>query len=72
MKSYRPRTNLRWISYATTRKYNRNSVRNQATFVLVGSAMATILERAVEPHEIVGALRPFGVSQRDVARHPGV
>jgi len=29
--------------------------------------MATTLERAVEPHEIVVALRPFGVSQRDVA-----
>ena len=29
--------------------------------------MATTLERAVEPDEIVDALRPFGVSQRDVA-----
>lgn len=29
--------------------------------------MATTLERAVEPDEIVVALRPFGVSQRDVA-----
>lgn len=29
--------------------------------------MATTLDRAVEPDEIVVALRPFGVSQRDVA-----
>lgn len=29
--------------------------------------MATTLDRAVEPDEIVEALRPFGVSQRDVA-----
>ncbi len=29
--------------------------------------MATTLDRAVEPDEIVAALRPFGVSQRDVA-----
>lgn len=29
--------------------------------------MATTLDRAVEPNEIVEALRPFGVSQRDVA-----
>ena len=28
--------------------------------------MATTLERAVEPDEIVVALRPFGVSQRDI------
>jgi hypothetical protein len=29
--------------------------------------MARTLEHAVEPNEIVVALRPFGVSQRDVA-----
>ena len=29
--------------------------------------MVTTLDRAVEPGEIVVALRPFGVSQRDVA-----
>jgi hypothetical protein len=29
--------------------------------------MATTLERAVEPHEIVAGLRRFGVAQRDVA-----
>lgn len=29
--------------------------------------MTTTLERAVEPDEIVNALRSFGVSQRDVA-----
>lgn len=29
--------------------------------------MPTTLDRAVEPDEIVDALRPFGVTQRDVA-----